>query len=74
MHRHLGPGLLESVYQRALVHELNLRGFAVKVEVPVTVMYKDLEIFLFVVLVILLVFVASSGATNNADAQANRDN
>jgi GxxExxY protein len=29
VHRHLGPGLLESAYRRCLVHELRLR------EVPV---------------------------------------
>lgn len=44
VHRHLGPGLLESVYERALIHELNLRGLTVKVQVPVTVTYKGLEI------------------------------
>jgi len=44
VHRHLGPGLLESIYERALVHELNLRGFTVHVQVPVTVVYKQLEI------------------------------
>ena len=29
VHRHLGPGLLESVYQRAMIHELQLRGLTV---------------------------------------------
>ena len=29
VHNFLGPGLLETVYQRALVHELRLRGFIV---------------------------------------------
>jgi GxxExxY protein len=26
VHRHLGPGLLESVYQACMIHELQLRG------------------------------------------------
>ena len=40
VHRLLGPGLLESVYVRCLVHELELRGVAVRVEVPCDVEYK----------------------------------
>jgi len=42
VHRHLGPGLLESIYERALVHELRLRGMSVRQQVAVSVMYKDL--------------------------------
>ena len=44
VHRHLGPGLLESVYETALLHELKLRGLAVHSQVPVRVPYKDIEI------------------------------
>ncbi len=44
VHRHLGPGLLESVYERALTHELELRGLSVQRQVPVTVHYKGLPI------------------------------
>jgi len=44
VHRHLGPGLLESVYEVALVHELTLRGMSVHRQVPVGVKYKDIEI------------------------------
>lgn len=44
VHRHLGPGFLESVYERALIHEMNLQGMTVRRQVPVQVMYKDLEI------------------------------
>lgn len=40
VHRHLGPGLLESAYRRCLVHELRLRGHDVKAEVPVPLEYK----------------------------------
>ena len=42
VHRTLGgPGLLESVYQDALVYELKLRGLRVEKEVYVPVKYKD---------------------------------
>ena len=36
----LGPGLLESVYHRAMVYELQSRGVKVQSEVPVKVCYK----------------------------------
>lgn len=40
VHRTLGPGLLESVYSRALALELKSRGLDVEVEVPVDIFYK----------------------------------
>jgi GxxExxY protein len=42
VHRHLGPGLLESAYRRCLVHELRLRGVAVASEVSIDLEYKGL--------------------------------
>ena len=36
-----GPGLLESVYEKALVRELELRGLEVKTQLPVPIVYKD---------------------------------
>ena len=44
VHRHLGPGLLEGVYERALVHELQSRGAVVHQQAQVKVTYKDIEI------------------------------
>lgn len=44
VHRHLGPGLLESAYARCLYFELTSRGFDVKCEVPLRVTYKGNEI------------------------------
>ncbi|MCA9570109.1 MAG: GxxExxY protein [Myxococcales bacterium] len=44
VHRHLGPGLLESAYRRCLAHELELRGVEVATEMPVDLRYKRLEI------------------------------
>ncbi len=41
VHRTLGgPGLLESVYEEALVYELELRGLKVERQRPVPVVYK----------------------------------
>jgi GxxExxY protein len=44
VHRILGPGLLEGVYEKALVHELRLRGMDVRQQCPVAVAYKDIRI------------------------------
>ena len=40
VHTVLGPGLLESAYQRAMVHELGLRGMAFASQVAVPLQYK----------------------------------
>ena len=40
VHRHLGPGYLESTYHRALCIELRLRGIAFEVERRISVSYK----------------------------------
>jgi GxxExxY protein len=44
VHRCLGPGFLESVYERALCHELNLRGVTFERQKELIVPYKDIEI------------------------------
>lgn len=44
VHNFLGPGLLESVYQKALIHELKLRGFKIDYEVPIEIYYKDINV------------------------------
>lgn len=44
VHKLLGPGLLESVYQKALIHELRLKGFKVESEVNVNVDYKGVNV------------------------------
>ena len=36
----LGPGLLESIYHKAMICELKSRGLSVKSEVPVEISYK----------------------------------
>ena len=44
VHKHLGPGLLESIYEAAFEYELGLRGIKVERQVAVDVQYKDLVI------------------------------
>ena len=44
VHRLLGPGFLESIYERALCHELTLRGVPFQRQVELKVRYKDLDI------------------------------
>ena len=39
VHRALGPGFLESVYQKALAHELRKTGLVVELEKPINVTY-----------------------------------
>ena len=41
VHRRLGPGFLESIYEKALEIELVKRGLAVDRQVPVTIYYDD---------------------------------
>jgi GxxExxY protein len=39
VHKHLGPGLLESVYEHCLAHELSKRHIHVERQVPVPIVY-----------------------------------
>ena len=41
VHRELGPGLLESIYEQALMYELQLRGIHAQQQVEIGVVYKD---------------------------------
>lgn len=44
VHRQLGPGLLESAYQQCLAHELKLAKLQVDTQVPVPLVYKNLQV------------------------------
>ena len=44
VHRHLGPGLLESAYQQCLAKELELRGIQYQSEWPLPLEYKGLRV------------------------------
>ena len=43
VHRALGPGLLQNVYQQALAYELSQVGLIFKLEVPLSVDYKKIH-------------------------------
>jgi GxxExxY protein len=43
VHKYLGPGLLESIYQACLVHELGLQHLSVKEQVEVPIIYKGVQ-------------------------------
>ncbi len=44
VHKALGPGLLESVYEECLSHEFDLRKFHYKRQYPITVEYKGVQL------------------------------
>lgn len=44
VHKNLGPGLLESLYEKCLIHELNLNGISTNNQVKVPVKYKGITI------------------------------
>lgn len=44
VHKQLGPGLLESAYQKCLFYELKLTGLKVQMEVPRPIVYKEVEL------------------------------
>ena len=44
VHRTLGPGLLESVYEAALAFELRDRGLQVQRQVPIPVRYRNVTL------------------------------
>jgi GxxExxY protein len=44
VHRKLGPGLLEAVYEECLAKEFDLRGIAYEPQKPIPLVYKDLKL------------------------------
>lgn len=44
VHRHLGPGLLESAYEECLCHELSQDGVVFQRQVPLPVVYKSVRL------------------------------
>ena len=44
VHRNLGPGLLESAYQKSLSYELSKEGLNVESEKPLPLVYEDVRL------------------------------
>jgi GxxExxY protein len=44
VHRHLGPGLLESAYEECLCHELKLGEMIFQRQVPLPIIYKGIKL------------------------------
>lgn len=44
VYKTLEPGLLESVYEKALLHELTLRGLEAESQVPIKISYKGIDL------------------------------
>ena len=44
VHRHLGPGLLESAYEECLCWELRQAGLPVERQVPLPITYKEINL------------------------------
>lgn len=44
VHRHLGPGLLESAYEECVCYELGAQGIAFRRQVPLPVVYKSVRL------------------------------
>ncbi len=43
VHRELGPGLLETVYEVILAHELRQRGLGVERQVPISIEFRGIK-------------------------------
>jgi len=44
VHKHLGPGLLESAYQECLLYELKNAGLNIQKEKPMPIVYKEVKL------------------------------
>lgn len=43
IHKEIGPGLLENVYEVILAHELETRGLKIQRQVPIAIRYRDVQ-------------------------------
>lgn len=44
VHKHLGPGLLESAYEECLSYELTQRGLKIERQKPVPIIFKEVKL------------------------------
>ena len=43
VHKELGPGLLENIYEKCLIHELKLNDFNIKSQFTIPIFYKGIK-------------------------------
>lgn len=43
IHKEIGPGLLESVYEVIFAHELETRGLKVQRQIPISIRYRGIQ-------------------------------
>jgi GxxExxY protein len=70
VHRELGPGLLESVYETALAYELELLGYSIQRQVKIPMYYKEIKFdvgFRLDILVDELVIIEVKSVESNLD-------
>lgn len=44
VHKHLGPGLLESVYEKCFIHELSIKGLHYQSQQKIPISYKAINL------------------------------
>jgi GxxExxY protein len=44
VHKNLGPGFIEAIYENALTIELQVRGISFKQQLPVPILYRGVEV------------------------------
>jgi len=43
IHKELGPGLFELVYEVSLAHAMSVRGFAVRRQIPISIVFREIH-------------------------------
>ena len=69
VHRHTGPGLLESIYEKCLCKEFDLRGIDYKRQVVIPINYKgySVDAYLKVDLIVVSEIIIELKAVENLD-------
>lgn len=69
VHRHTGPGLLESIYEKCLCKEFDLRGIDYKRQVVIPINYKGFSVdaYLKVDLIVVNEIILELKAVENLD-------
>jgi type I site-specific restriction-modification system R (restriction) subunit len=71
LHRDLGPGLLESVYEAVLARMLEKKGLSVERQKAVPVQYQDIEINVDYILMLVERYLKAKGSGQDKEIRAN---